>query len=214
MFMKKNVLEVKELLTQTGYLYFGHGTGRSNSNLEKTVESIFSEGLGCRHNSLENTSCVLHTGGELSFEPFLERINNWGHFDSKKIIIFRFPVEYINLDAEMGDICGEQYFAFYKQIEKIDGIKFYVDTKFIVGCYDANTKEFELNPNFEEVLSEQIKEELSEKLVVAKNSTKERKDSLERRFCTPILTGADKKIETVTLRESLGELDDNSDGWN
>ena len=83
--------ELKPLLSESGYMCLGHGTGRKG-NSDEVVDSIFSEGLRTKDNSLYFTTIGLSTPTpelieqykELGLpEPRLEdlknQLNNWQH---------------------------------------------------------------------------------------------------------------------------------------
>jgi len=209
---KANINEFKNLLTKTGYGYFAHGTGRMGNSMN-VVHSIFENGLRCSHDSLYYTSVFLNTGGEEAFEPLKESMDHWEHLDSKKIILVRLPIAYMNMKYDQTDAFGENYFAFYKQVSNGGSeLKNYVDRRFVMGCYDANTKEFEVNPYFEEVLTKETKQELSDKLKQSKQLSKERLaryDSMLEKFSPNV----NKKVEPISQKipGSLSEVD--NDIW-
>lgn len=100
--------QLEPLLSESGYMCYGHGTGRMG-NSDEVVDSIFSEGLRTKDNSLYFTTIGLSTPtpelreqykelglSEPSIEDLKKQFNNWQHQDSKKIIIARMPTEYIN----------------------------------------------------------------------------------------------------------------------
>ena len=206
---KANIDEFKNLLTQKGYGYFAHGTGRMG-NSTSVVYSIFETGLRCSHDSLYYTSVFLNTGGEESFEPLKEAMDHWQHLDSKKIVLVRLPIPYMNMKYDQTDSFGENYFAFYKQVSNGGSeLKNYVDRRFVIGCYDADTKEFEVNPYFEEVFTKETKQELSEKLKQAKELTAKRLTRMDKECGIEI----PKKVTPVSQKipESLSEVD--NDVW-
>ena len=46
--------QLEPLLSESGYMCYGHGTGRKG-NSDEVVDSIFNEGLRTKNNSLYNT---------------------------------------------------------------------------------------------------------------------------------------------------------------
>lgn len=52
--------QLEPLLSESGYMCFGHGTGRKG-NSDEVVDSIFSEGLRTKNNSLYYTTIGLST---------------------------------------------------------------------------------------------------------------------------------------------------------
>ena len=150
--------ELTNLFNEEGYGWLGHGTkGAGNDSI---TDSIFKNGLRTYHNSLAETTDVIDVRniGELQ-----ERLKNWGHYDSKRIIIARVPYEYVNKIGDLGDIGGERYGAFFNQKEESGKMVNYLDPKFIVGYYDVNTDTVVLNDNFEEKLSAESINELKSK---------------------------------------------------
>lgn len=161
------------VLSESGFICLGHGTGRSG-NSNEVVESIFNNGLRTKDNSLYYTTIVLSTPTpelkqqyvEMGLpEPTIERLknqfNNWQHLESKKIIIARIPTEYINQMGDRSDRDGEMYGAFYTQKILPDGKSInYLDSKFIVGCFDVEKQAVRLNKKFERTLTPETIEKL------------------------------------------------------
>ena len=162
--------DVMDVLNQKGYFCLGHGTGRSNDSKE-VVKSIFENGLRTKDNSLFYTSIGLDTS---DFDNLETKLNNWEHCESKKIILIRIPIEFINVIGDTADLNGERYGAFMIKKDESGKIRNYVDPKFIVGCYDANTQEFECNDKFERVLRKETLETLQKQYKEALEKTKDR----------------------------------------
>ena len=186
--------QLEPLLSESGYMCFGHGTGRKG-NSDEVVDSIFSEGLRTKNNSLYYTTIGLNTPtpenkalhkeigiSEPTLENLKKQFNNWQHLDSKKIIIARVPSEYINKAGDRSDLDGEMYGAFYKQKVQADGRETnYLDPKFIIGCYDVDKQAVRLNKNFERTLTPETIEQLKEnyaKVVAKVKARKEIPDNL------------------------------------
>lgn len=183
---------LQDVLSEPGYLCFGHGIGRTE-NSDEVVNSIFQEGLRTKDNSLYFTTIGLSTptpeliaqyqklGIELpTIEGLKQQLNNWSHRDSKKIIIARIPIEYINEMADRSDIGGERYGAFV--IEEIGAngkITNYLDPKFIVGCFDVETQMVKLNKTFEKELSETTIKQLKEKYKKVLQKTRVRLEQMQ-----------------------------------
>lgn len=184
--------ELEELLSQPGYMCYGHGTGRKG-NSEEVVDSIFDKGLRTKDNSLCFTTIGLSTptpelkniAKELNIpEPSIndleKTLNNWEHEDSKKIIIARLPIEYINKTGDSFDRNGEMFGAFYNTITQENGKEnYYLDPRFIIGCYDVEKQAVKLNPKYEPILSKETIEKLETGLEEAKEKTKTRLESFE-----------------------------------
>lgn len=154
--------ELEKLFSDTGYICLGHGIGRSGDSAD-IVNMIFNNGLRTKDNSLYFTTVVLSTptpelkqqyndlGLPLpSMESLKNQLNNWQHLDSKKIIIARIPTKYININGDRSDKDGEMYGAFMTEELSSEGkVIYYLDTKFIIGCFDVKKQEIELNSSFE-----------------------------------------------------------------
>lgn len=179
--------QLSPILSEQGYMCLGHGTGRTG-NSEEVVDSIFSNGLRAKDNSLYFTTIGLSTPtpeiiqqyAELgipapTLEDLKNQMNNWQHQDSKKIIIARIPTEYINMMGDRSDLDGEMYGAFMTEKEDLSGNKTsYLDPKFIIGCFDVEKQQVKLNKSFESTLSPETIERLKEGYKRALEKTKER----------------------------------------
>lgn len=193
--------QLEDILSQTGYLCLGHGTGRSGDS-DEVVNSIFREGLRTKNNSLYNTTIGLSTPTpEIKEdyaksgmpEPSLDRLkdvlNHWQHLDSKKIIIVRIPTEYINMMGDRGDADGELFRAFYQERVQPNGkVTYYLDPKFIVGCYDVEKQMVRVNSGFEKEFTE-------ETIVAMKAGYKKALEKTEKRlerFSMPFVTNQHK----------------------
>ena len=182
--------QLAPILSESGYLCVGHGTGRSG-NSDEVVDSIFQRGLRTKDNSLYFTSIVLSTPTpELikqyeengmpkpTMDALKQQLNNWQHQDSKKIILARLPMEYINMMGDRSDLDGEMYGAFMNTQLQADGTpKYYLDSRFIIGCYDVDTQTVRLNKSFERTLSERTKRQLQDGYAKAVAKTKKRNEA-------------------------------------
>jgi len=185
--------QLAPILSETGYICLGHGTGRSG-NSNEVVDSIFDSGLRTKDNSLYYTTIVLSTPTpelkqqytemgipEPTIDGLKNQFNNWEHQESKKIIIARIPTEYINQMGDRSDRDGEMYGAFYTQRTRPDGkITNYLDPKFIIGCFDAEKQAVRLNKSFEKTLTPETIEKLKEGYKKALEKTKARLQSYDK----------------------------------
>lgn len=163
--------DLSDILNENGYFCLGHGTGRSG-NSDEVVNSIFNTGLRTKDNSLYYTSIGLDTGDIKTLKTKLE---NWQHQDSQKIILMRIPVEYVNMFGDSADLDGEKFGAFYNEVQSQDGkITYYLDPKFIIGCYDVEKQRVLLNKKFERVLNEDTLGVLKDKYRQALEKTQKR----------------------------------------
>ena len=179
--------ELESLFSESGYAFLCHGTGRTG-NSDEVVDQIFSEGLRTKDNSLYFVTIGLSTPTpetkeahrklgikEPTMEELKTQLDNWPHLDSKKIIIARLPLEYINNIGDRSDLDGERFGAFYIQRIQPGGTsRNYLDPRFIVGCYDALKQLVRLNRSFERTLSEQTIKRLSDGYKIALEKTKDR----------------------------------------
>lgn len=115
---------------------------------------------------------------EPTIEDLKNQFNNWPHQDSKKIIIARIPTKYINKAGDRSDLDGEMFGAFYTQKRQPNGQETnYLDSKFIVGCFDVDKQAVRLNKNFERTLTLGTIKKLENgyrKTLVKTNARKER----------------------------------------
>lgn len=163
--------DLYNILNKNGFICLGHGTGRSE-NSDSVVNSIFENGLRTKDNSLYYTTIGLDTS---DVNRLKEKLNNWQHLSSKKIILMRLPMEYINTIGESADLDGERYGAFFNEMQSPDGkITYYLNPEFIIGCYDVERQQVLLNNKFQEELNQEILKELRTKLKKALEKTKER----------------------------------------
>ena len=235
--------QLEPLLSESGYMCFGHGIGRKG-NSDEVVDSIFSEGLRTKNNSLYYTTIGLSTPtpenkalhkeigiSEPTLEDLKKQFNNWQHLDSKKIIIARVPSEYINKAGDRSDLDGEMYGAFYKQKVQVDGRETnYLDPKFIIGCYDIDKQAVRLNKNFERTLTPETIEQLKEnyaKVVAKVKARKEIPDNLifeSQQIETPVANyntdsydSFDDNIEwtnTPSEQEQISQLKEQIENYN
>ncbi len=189
---EENYISLEDLasvLSESGYMCLGHGTGRSGDS-EEIVDAIFQEGLRTKDNSLYYTTVGLSTPTpelkqqyaefglpEPTIADLKKQFNNWQHLDSQKIIIIRIPTAYINMMGDRGDLDGEMYGAFMLKKATQDGkIINYLNPKFIVGCFDVEKQLVKLNPGFERQLSSSTIQELTSQYKETLEKTKERLD--------------------------------------
>lgn len=182
--------QLAPLLSESGYMCYGHGTGRTG-NSDEVVDSIFNKGLRTKDNSMYFTTIGLSTPTpelieqykelglpEPSIEGLKKQFNNWQHQDSKKIIIARIPTEYINQMGDRSDRDGEMFGAFYIQETQENGKSTnYLNPKFIVGCFDVEKQAVRLNKNFEKTLTPETIERLKAGYKIALEKAKARIDS-------------------------------------
>ena len=109
--------------------------------------------------------------------------------------------EFINVIGDTADLNGERYGAF--MIEKAENgkIRNYVDSKFIVGCYDSVTHEFECNDKFERVLRKETLETLRKQYKEALEKTKARLQRIEM---------TNNMIENQSIKDEVNPIYDKS----
>ena len=184
--------ELEKLFSDSGYICLGHGVGRSSDSVD-IVSMIFNNGLRTKDNSLYFTTIVLSTptpelkqlyndlGLPLpSIESLKNQLNNWQHLNSKKIIIARIPNKYINTNGDRSDKDGEMYGAFMTEELSSEGkVTYYLDSKFIIGCFDVERQEIELNDKFEPDLLPSSIARLENRYKIVLEKTSERLKKLE-----------------------------------
>lgn len=207
--------QLAPILSESGYMCVGHGTGRSG-NSDEVVDAIFKKGLRTKDNSLYYTSIVLSTPTpELikqfeemgmprpTMESLRQQLNNWQHQDSKKIIIARIPTEYVNTMGNRSDLDGEMFGAFMNEEHQENGKStYYLDTRFIVGCFDVDTQTVKLNKAFERTLSERTKRQLQEGYSKTVAKTEKRLES------TSVFPNVNQSNENVQQQEVSFDLPD------
>ena len=173
----------------------GHGTA-SAGNGHEIIESIFDEGvkgfesLGSMIDKNRSNEVVGSTElgdntvglwssmeGELDFQKMKEKLDNWPHRGAKNIILMRFPIDYYHAYTEVSGERTQAYFTEHK--DKNGQATNYIDRRFIIGNYDAETGQVELNPNFEPNITGDFKKELDERLAKAQEQTKKRHEAFD-----------------------------------
>lgn len=211
--------ELEPILSESGYICLGHGTGR-RGNDDEIVESIFSEGLRTKNNSLALTTIGLSTPTpelkqqyaeygipEPTFEGLKEQLNHWQHLDSQKIILARVPTEYINQLGDKGDLGGERYGAFMvEEVQANGNTTNYLDPRFIVGCYDVEKKAVKMNPCFEKTLTQQTIETLKAKYRRTLEKTKQRIAGQQQSIVEPI---QEQQVDDIVEKMATGQYDEN-----
>ena len=158
--------EVKDILTNSEYAYYLHGTGcGDNEWQEKVITSIFDKGLRASHGAMYWTTVCYGTGEDIKngWTEMVDDMNHWKHLDSKNIIIVRFPIKYLIFGAD--DSLGEKDYAIYNEEinPTTEQVTRFINPKMVVGCYNATSGEFMINPNFEDKLSPETEKVLNEK---------------------------------------------------
>ena len=173
-----------------GYIFLGHGTGRREDNESTITNSIFENGLRTKNNSLYYTSVMLDvptpelkalskesSSEEPSIDKLKSSLDHWPHLDSKDIIIVRVPTKYINTNGDKSDLDSEMFGAFMKEVPNGDKVTYYVNPKFVLGCYEVENGKIRLNPKFEKELSKETIDELEEGYKKAVQKTQDRFNS-------------------------------------
>ena len=224
---KLTIDEMEQFFKESGYQCIGHGTGRSGDAVE-TVLSIFKNGLRTKDNSLSFTSIPISTptkeliqnyrelGIDIpTMDSLKELLNNWKHLNSRKIIIARLPIAYINRKGDRDDLDGEMYGAFMNEIKKENGdIKYYLDSRFILGYYDADIQKFIINNKYERALTDETINKLQVGYLKALKKTKARLKKAREIF--PFANRVKKIDDIVDSREydfDISNFDDDNILW-
>ena len=212
---------LKDIFSESGYICLGNGTGR-RGNSDEPADSIFKEGLRTKDNSLYYTTIVLSTPTpELikqykdlgipkpTISSLKQLLNNWPHLNSKRIILVRIPIKYINKIGNSSDLDSEKFGAFMIKRVLDDGTyRYYLDPRFIIGCYNAETETVRLNKSFEINLSDETKRKLQEGYKAAVKKT-ERRINITSSF--PSVAPAQAEATPSPQEIPIGDFDDNID---
>lgn len=199
------LIDVKDILTDPNYGYYLHGTGYGdNEHQKKIIASIFENGLRASHNAMYWTTVCYGTGKDVKdgWEEMVDDMNHWKHKDSKNIIIVRFPIKYLIAGAD--DSFGEKDYAIYNEVTdpKTEQVTRFINPKMVVGCYNATSGEFLINPNFEEELSPETEKLLKEKYEEGVAAFHERLNFID----IPIGGKRQKEEEVINKNHDLGEI--------
>ena len=188
--------EIANLCSFDNTMISGHGTA-SAGNSHEIVESIFDEGVK-GFESLDNMASMdrgnevvgstdltdntvtlwsSSMGGELDFQKMKEKLDNWPHRGAKNVILMRFPIDYYHTYTEVPSERTQAYFTEHN--DKNGQATNYIDKRFIIGNYDAETGQVELNPNFEPDVTGDFKKELDERLAKVREQTKKRHEAFD-----------------------------------
>lgn len=187
--------EIANLCSFDNTMICGHGTA-SSGNGHEIIESIFNEGvkgfesLGSMIGENRKNEVVGSTDltdntvglwssmeGELNFQKLKEQLDNWPHRNAKNVILMRLPIEYYHPYTEVGSERTQAYFT--EHADKNGQATNYIDKRFIIGNYDAETGNVELNPHFEPNISGDFKKELDERLKEVQEQTRKRHEAID-----------------------------------
>ncbi len=213
-------------LSESGYFFLAHRTGRFG-NANSVVDSIFKEGLRAKDNSLYYTTIGLSTPTpeikaqlkemqqpEPTIAELKDLFNDWPHLNSKKIIIARIPIQYINMRGDLGDANGERYGAFMRSRTAETGkVTNYLDPKFILGCFDVEKQLVRLNPRFEWQLSPETIASLSAKFAETVAKTERRLKSFQDSVAALSNHKAASSYESFDSMDSDDEFDFSNIDW-
>ena len=203
--MQTSIDNIYSILNEKGFVCLGHGTGRAKDT-DDIIQLIFQNGLRTKDNSLYYTTVGLNT---TDIDSLKQTLSHWPHLDSKKIILIRIPVEYINLLGNTADLEGERFGAFYNEKTSTGKTTYYLDPKFIVGYYDVESENVIINKNFEEKLSEQTIKTLREKYKKVLEKTKQRlqsEETIETPFASTEANSNEQEVPSLTY--DLNDFDD------
>ena len=195
---EKKIVKLEELANLYNFdnsMIYGHGTASAGDGHE-VVESIFDEGvkgfesLGSmagkdRGNSTVGSTDLMDNAiglwssmeGELDFQKMKDKLDNWPHRNAKNVILMRFPIDYYHTYTEVGSERTQAYFTEHE--DKNGQATNYIDRRFIIGNYNAETGQVELSPHFEPNISGDFKKELDERLEKVQEQTKRRHEIIE-----------------------------------
>lgn len=162
-----NLEDLKKILNNNENGYYGHGTNGD----EVVINSIFKNGLRCSHGSMYFTTCVFGRSEDID-ESIYEQLNNWPHLEADKVIILSMPIKYNILESPGIGTYQQGSYAFCYDVDGNENLApgKYVMPEFVIGCYNAQTKEFERNSKYYELLSQEEQKKVFEQ--VKKNYVK------------------------------------------
>lgn len=207
-----------DILTEPGFTILGHGTGGNNI---EAVKPIFDIGLRASHTSIFYTTIGLDVDDSL--QQFRNKLDNWQHLDSQNIILIKLPNEYFNIYGDMLDLGCERTGAFVNEkIDENSNVTYYLDSKFIIGSYNRDTKMVTMNPNYEKVLSKETIEQLRNKLKCTLQKVKEKNKKLEEQFSNMVgdnqimVNNSFSNDTSVDINTTFDDFDDIEwdDGYN
>ena len=162
-----NLEDLKKILNNNENGYYGHGTNGDKD----VIDSIFKNGLRCSHGSMYFTTCVFGRPEDID-ESIYEKLNNWPHLEADKVVIVSLPIKYNILESPGMKTYHQGSYAFCYDVEGDENLApgKYVMPEFVVGCYNAQTKEFERNSRYYELLPQEEQDKVFEQ--VKKNYAK------------------------------------------
>ena len=169
--------ELENLCSWENCMFRGHGTGRSGDSHE-VVESIFREGIRGNHGGTDISQITVglpYPQGE-SLKDLKEELDNWKHLESKNIILTRLPAEYSVLESSTRR--NEPYFTVQKDTSGKN--IHYLDSRLIVGNYNAETGLVELNDKFEPEIKGEFKEEMDRRFANIVSEERDRQQELDK----------------------------------
>ena len=204
-----NLENINIILNNNKNCYHGHGTNGDDN----VISSIFNNGLRCSNNSMYFTTCTLGIGGEIDDEIY-DKLNNWPHQDADNVVIVSLPIKYNILELpELGTV-HSGYDAFCYSVENNENLLQgkYVKPEFIVGCYNARTKEFKKNDKYYELLSQEEQKKLFEQ--VKENYAQTIEESCGLEFYREVLSNlpqwqfplTDEECENLVKNDSSSKL--------
>ena len=219
-----NLEEIMNLCDFNNTMICGHGTASSGDGHE-TVESIFDEGvkgyesLGSLIDEGRSDKVVGSTDltdnvvglwssmeGEPNFQTIKETLDDWPHRKSRNVILMRFPLAYYHTYTEVSEERTQAYFTEHK--DKNGQPTNYIDRRFIIGNYDAQTGKVELNPHFEPNISGDFEKELEERFKKVREQTKRRHEALDKNDASEPIDdniGDDKPEKEGKLENNVGD---------
>ena len=158
--------EIAKKFANTKNLYFGHGIRSDALDVEETRRAILEQGLRTREKEIVSTACLFGIGSPTLFDEKKNELNNWKHRNAKKIMIISVPYKWCI--PEFGGTAKKGQMAFFKYIVQgkeqdaktnPDG-SYFLRPEFIMGTYDADSRDFIENECYYENLTPEQQEEL------------------------------------------------------
>lgn len=128
--------------------------------------------------------------------------------------MIRLPIKYVNLYGESADLDGERFGAFFIEKEQSDGKStYYLNPKFIIGCFDVDKQLIIPNSNYEQELSQDSINILNSNFEKALKKAKTRLERLEKNNFNAQSQQRVNESLYSNLSWDMSEFDDDNIEW-
>lgn len=150
-----NLATFQKMLLDDESIILCHGTLMDMGEIRKTIME-----QGLRTTGYNENSSLLKTTNPVDINceinELKSKLDNWPHA-SKNIVFLKLPLRYFNIyTPDQSDLDCQKTRAFTTKIIMRDGrYKYLVDSRFIVGAYNIDSRNVLLNSNYEKELSKE-----------------------------------------------------------